>query len=197
MTRVFIFLAVTELFRHRDFSANAAPFNVAIVHRLREHRRDDELAAVARLDLVIDLQRVCRRGHKKHGAIFADIHVIGAMDCRRAGASRGIDNLKSAWQKIDDRDVGDWLPLQTADVQSHMDWLAQMCACDWFIIFAKKFPINFQAVGERLGWRVAVEARFNDLEKRARPAEFPVARKPQRCGIARKFRAQKRLYSTR
>ena len=119
------------------------------------------------------------------------------MDCRRAGASRGIDNLKSAWQKIDDRDVGDWLPLQTADVQSHMDWLAQMCACDWFIIFAKKFAINFQAVGERLGWRVAVEARFNDLEKRARPAEFPVARKPQRCGIARKFRAQKRLYSTR
>src|SRR5262249_41378876 len=86
MTRAFIFLAVAQLFRHRDFSSNAASFNVAIVHRLREHRRDDELAAVARLDLIIDLQRVCRRGHEKHRAIFADIHIIDAMDCRRASA---------------------------------------------------------------------------------------------------------------
>src|SRR6516225_6664690 len=183
-------------FRHRDCAANTAPFNVAIVHRLGEHRRDDELATVARFDLVIDLELVCRRGHEEYHAILADIDIIDAMDCRRAGAGRRIDSLKSAWQKIDDRDIGDWLPLQTADVQSHMDRLAKMRACERFIVFARKFAINLQAIGEHVGWRVAVEARFNDLEKRAWASQFPVARESQRSGIARKFRAQERLYST-
>src|SRR5262245_14535055 len=98
-------------FGDRDFSADSAAFNVAIVHRLREHWRHDELTAVARFDLVIDLERVRRCCDEEYCAVLTDIDVIDAIDCRRPGARRGIDNFESAWQKIDDRNVGDRFPL--------------------------------------------------------------------------------------
>jgi len=67
-------------FRDSNFSANAAAFHIAIVHGLREHGRHDELAAVARFDLVIDLERVRRRGDEEYRAVLADIDVIDAIN---------------------------------------------------------------------------------------------------------------------
>src|SRR4029434_1285488 len=55
MTRILPSLA-RDSFGHRNFPAHAAPFYSAIIHRLREDRRDNELAAITRLDVVIDLQ---------------------------------------------------------------------------------------------------------------------------------------------
>src|SRR3954454_8405474 len=65
-------------FGHRDFSADAASFDVAVVHRRREHRRHHEVASIIRFDLVIDLERVRRRGHEEQRAIFANIDIIDA-----------------------------------------------------------------------------------------------------------------------
>ena len=71
-----------------------------------------------------------------------------------------------------------------------------MCGTgDRFVIFAENFSINLQAIRERLSWRVAVEACFNDLEKRARAAQFSAAREAQCARVTRKLRAQKRLHS--
>src|SRR4029077_16941903 len=65
----------THSFRDSDFSADAAAFYIAIVHGLHEHGRHDELAAVARFDLVIDLKRLRRRGDEEYRAVLADIDV--------------------------------------------------------------------------------------------------------------------------
>src|SRR4029434_1847802 len=107
----FHFAYLNELFGHGDFSADAAAFNVAIVHRLCEHGRHDKLTAIAGFDLVINLQRARRRAYEKYRAVLADIDVVNAIHWRRAGAGRRIDNFESAWQKIDDRHVRDRFPL--------------------------------------------------------------------------------------
>src|SRR5947199_10008459 len=78
-----------------------------------------------------------------------------------------------------------------------MNLLAQVCAGDRFVIFAENFSINLQAVCERLSWRVAVEACFNDLEKRTGAAQFQAAHEAQCARVTRKLRAQKRLHSAR
>src|SRR5262249_28775222 len=70
MTRVVIFLLSDPLFGHRDLSADAAALNVAIVHRLREDRRHDELAATTRFDLVINLEHARRRGDEEYRAVL-------------------------------------------------------------------------------------------------------------------------------
>src|SRR5436190_100249 len=88
----------TRSFSDSNFSANAAAFNVAIVHGLREHGRHDELAAVARFDLVIDLERVRRRCDKEYRAVLAYIDVIDAIHWRCPGARRRIDNFESGRQ---------------------------------------------------------------------------------------------------
>ena len=73
-------VSATHSFGDSNFSADAAAFHIAIVHGLREHGRHDELAAVARFDLVIDLERVRRRGDEEYRAVLADIDVIDAID---------------------------------------------------------------------------------------------------------------------
>src|SRR5260370_41833184 len=88
-----------QSFRHRDLSADAAAFEVAIVHRLREHWRDDEVAAIARFDLIIDLERVCRGAHEENGAIFTNIEKIDAPDRARPGGNCGIDGFQSPGPK--------------------------------------------------------------------------------------------------
>ena len=131
-----------RLFGNSDFSADTAAFYVAIVHRLREHRWDNELTAVTRFDLVVDFERVRRSRDEEYRAILTDIDVIDAIHRGRPGARRGINNFESAWQKIDDRHVGDRFPLQTANVQSHVDRLANVCTGDNFVILAENFAIN-------------------------------------------------------
>ena len=69
-------------------------------------------------------------------------------------------------------------------MQSHVDLLAHVCAGDRFVIFAENFSINLQAIRERLSWRVAVEACFNDLEKRAGAAQLSAAREAQCARVA-------------
>src|SRR5437867_2154311 len=85
-----------QSFGHCDATCNAASLDVAIVHRLREHRRNDEVAAVTRFDLIIDLERVRGRRHEEHRAIFPNIDVIDSWDGACPGAGRGIDNLEPA-----------------------------------------------------------------------------------------------------
>ena len=55
------------------------------------------------------------------------------------------------------------------------------CSRTWigFVIFAENFSVNLQAIRERLSWGVAVEACFNDLEKRAGAAQLRAAREAQ------------------
>src|SRR5437867_1049577 len=95
-----------ESFRHRDLSTHAAAFDVAIVHRLGEHWRDDEVTAIARFDLIIDLERVGGRAYEKHGAVFAHIDVIDARCRARPGVDRRIDDFETAWQRSEERRVG-------------------------------------------------------------------------------------------
>ena len=63
-------------FRYRDFPANAASFDVALIHRFGKNGRNHEIASVTRLDFVIDLERLNRRRCEKNGAIFAQIDII-------------------------------------------------------------------------------------------------------------------------
>src|SRR5439155_11317685 len=93
------FLA-THSFDDSNFSADAAAFHVAVVHRLREHGRHDELSTVARFDLIIDLERIRRHGDKEHRAILADLDVIDAIHWGCPRARRGVSNFESARQKI-------------------------------------------------------------------------------------------------
>src|SRR4029077_3162231 len=127
----------TYSFGDSNFSADAAAFHIAIVHGLREHGRDNELTPVARFDLVIDLERVRRRGDEEYRAVLAYIDVIDAINRRRPGARRGIDNFESTRQKIDDCLVSDRFALQTANMQPHMDRLANMCTGDRFVILSE------------------------------------------------------------
>ncbi len=67
-------------FGHRDFTANSAAFDVSLIHRFGEHRRNNELAAVSRLNLIINLENVFARRPEKQRAVFANIDVIDAVD---------------------------------------------------------------------------------------------------------------------
>src|SRR5207237_6912604 len=126
-----------QSFRYCDLSADAAPFEVAIVHRLREHWRDDEVAAIARFDLIIDLERVCRCTHEEDGAIFTNIDIIDASGRARPGVNGGIDDFESAGQKIDNRYVSNQLPLQTAHVHPDVKLLTELCLGRGFVGFTE------------------------------------------------------------
>jgi len=162
-----------------DGGGQAPGNDLRLVHRLGLNGRHLIAALVGRFDPIGEFPNLRR------GSGVKDDPILPRIDRLTARGQRISDDLETAGEKIEDRDVLMEVPVDAPEAEDDLAFLSEAGALERPARAVAVFPLHLDSLGEGLGGNLPIEARRNDLiEEEGRAASLLL--ETDRLRLARK-----------